>query len=459
MQIKSIVKKSGKLFEPVDIASLVFFRVVFGLVMLWEATRLWRAAEAYFLRPKFQFKYYGFAWVHVLPGDGIYYLIALLGILASLIALGFFHRIAAALFFVGITYIFLLDKTYYLNHMYLVSILSFLLIIIPCHRSFSLDALINPKLRSQFVPAWSLWLLRAQIGIPYFYGGLAKLNPDWLRGEPMRTWLAELTSIPLVGHLLTEEWVVYLFSYGGLGFDLLIVPLLLFRKTRAIAFIASAMFHLTNAYIFNIGIFPWLMIPATLIFFPPSWPRRLMATVRRKELDLEAEVTPTPELFPAYRRLTICFLMVYLAIQVLVPFRQALYPGYSSWTEEGYRFSWNMKLDENESLGIFYVTDAKSHQKQKYPPEKIVNILLTRNQYLTMAASPDMILQFAHYLAELYKEKGYPDVEVKARALVTLNGRPPRLLIDPKVNLAKVKRRRWPPAPWILPLRHEKQPR
>jgi len=154
--------------------------------------------------------------------------------------------------------------------MYLVSILSFLLILIPCHRSFSLDALINPKSRSQFVPAWSLWLLRAQIGIPYFYGGLAKLNPDWLRGEPMRTWLAELTSIPLVGQFLTEEWVVYLFSYGGLGFDLLIIPLLLFRKTRVIAFVASVMFHLTNAYIFNIGIFPWLMIPATLIFFPPK---------------------------------------------------------------------------------------------------------------------------------------------------------------------------------------------
>jgi len=120
----------------------------------------------------------------------------LLGIFALLIVLGFFHRIAATLFFIGITYIFLLDKTYYLNHMYLVSIFSFLLILIPCHRSFSLDALINPKLRSQFAPAWSLWLLRAQIGIPYFYGGLAKLNPDWLRGEPMRTWLAELTVLP-----------------------------------------------------------------------------------------------------------------------------------------------------------------------------------------------------------------------------------------------------------------------
>ena len=137
--------KRDFLFEPVDVASLVFFRVAFGLIMLWEVFRYWPRIERNYLHPKFHFKYFGFGWVEVLPGDGMYYLYVLLGILACLIVLGLFYRIAAALYFLSLSYVFLLDRTYYLNHIYLICLISFLLIFIPCYRSFSLDALINPK--------------------------------------------------------------------------------------------------------------------------------------------------------------------------------------------------------------------------------------------------------------------------------------------------------------------------
>ena len=446
-----LLKMSAKLFEPVDIASLAFFRVLFGLIMLWEVFRYWPYIEWYYLIQRFHFKYYGFGWVQVLPGDGMYYLYVLLGILASLIALGLFYRIAAALYFLSLSYVFLLDKTNYLNHIYLICLISFLLILIPCNRSFSLDALINPKIRSQSVPIWCVWLLRVQVAIPYFYGGLAKLNPDWLRGEPMRTWLANRTHYPFVGQYLTQEWVVYLFSYGGLGFDLLIVPLLLYRRTRPYAYTFAVMFHLMNAYMFQLGIFPWMMIAATLIFFPTSWPRQLLVRVQRKEWHLEEEVVYMPEITPLNRLLTTYFLILYVSFQLLMPFRQTLYPGTSSWTREGYLFSWNMKLNHKIGRGTFYVTDPKSGRKGEFTPERILSSILTKRQFQKMCFRPDMIVQFSHYLADRFREMGFPDVEVRAQVNVSLNGRPHQLLIDPEVDLAKVKRRLWPPASWILP--------
>ncbi|MCH7769157.1 MAG: HTTM domain-containing protein [Nitrospinae bacterium] len=210
-----ILKMSARLFEPVDAASLVFFRVTSGLIMLWHVSGYWPHVEELYLSPLIHFKYYGFGWAQVLPGDGMYYLIFLLGFLASLVTLGLFYQIATILFFFGITYVFLMTQAIYLNHVYLICLLSFLLIFIPCHRSFSLDAIIFPKARSKFAPAWCVWLLRAQIGLVYFYGGIAKLNSDWLHGEPMRTWLAGRTGYPVLGHFFKEEWFVYRLALVG----------------------------------------------------------------------------------------------------------------------------------------------------------------------------------------------------------------------------------------------------
>ena len=455
MRYNGLLKKTDKLFEPVDVASLVFFRISFGLVMLWEMFRHWPGIKWKYLIPIFHFKYYGFEWVKVLPGDGMYYLFVMLGVLAVLITLGLFYRVASILFFFGFTYYFLLERAYFLNHLYLVCLLSFLLIFIPCHHSFSLDVLINPKKRSQYIPAWCLWLLRAQIGIVYFYAGLAKLNSDWLHGEPMRVWLATRVDYPVLGQFFREEWFVYLVSYGGLGFDLLIVPLLLFRKTRVLGFIWALMFHLLNAFLFEVGIFPWLMMAATLIFFSPSWPRQFLATVQRRTLHLEEEVASMPEFSPSYRSLTTIFVTIYLSFQLLIPFRHHLYPGNASWTEEGHLFAWRMIVRVKKSQITFYVTDPKTNRTRIYPAEKILNFLSIPHKHTTKYMKPDMILQVSHYLAEHFQKKGYPDVEVRAHVIVSLNGRPPQILIDPDVNLAKVRARLWPPASWIMPLKEE----
>ncbi|MDA2923355.1 HTTM domain-containing protein, partial [Acidobacteria bacterium AH-259-L09] len=195
-----------RFLAPVDIASLVYFRIAFGAIMLWEVWRYFSHnwISPVWMAPTFRFTYWGFDWIKPWPGDGLYLHFYALGLLSLLIILGLFYRFSTTLFFLGFTYCFLLEKTRYLNHFYLVCLISFLLIFVPAHRAFSLDALRRPSRRSDTAPAWALWLLRAQIGIVYFYGGVAKLNSDWLAGEPLRHWLATRTDFPLIGRYFTQ---------------------------------------------------------------------------------------------------------------------------------------------------------------------------------------------------------------------------------------------------------------
>jgi len=254
------------LFVPVDAASLAVFRIAFGALMLWEVWKYFANGwiARYYVDPTFHFTYFGFEWVRPWPGSWMYVHFAILGVLAGCIALGTLYRLATMLFFLAFSYTFLLEQARYLNHLYLVCLISFLMIFVPAHRALSIDARFAPHIESAVVPAWVVWVLRFQIAVLYVYGGIAKLNGDWLLGEPVRTWLAQRSDQSVLGSWLTQEWLVYALCYGGLLFDLLIVPLLLWRRTRTVALVAALAFHLMNAYLFTIGIFPWLMIAATL---------------------------------------------------------------------------------------------------------------------------------------------------------------------------------------------------
>ena len=61
------------------------------------------------------------------------------------------------------------------------------------------------------------------------------------------------------------------------------------------------------------------------------------------------------------------------------------------------------------------------------------------------------MIQFAHYIEEQFKEIGYEDVEVRARAEVSLNGRKRQLIVDPDVDLT-THHESILPAAWIMPL-------
>ena len=450
----------ARLFAPVDILPLVYLRVVFGALMVWELWRYfdkgWVASN--WVRPQFHFTYYGFGWVQPWPGEGMYVHFFAVGVLAACILIGFWYRVSAALFFAGFAYIFLIEATEYLNHFYLLLLVCFLLIFVPANRAFSVDAKLRPETRSDTAPAWALWLLRAQIGIVYFYGGLAKLGADWLAGEPLRTWLARSTDFPLVGPLFTEEWVVLLFSYGGLLFDLLVVPMLLWRPARLWAIGFSVLFHLTNAKLFNIGVFPWFMLAATVVFLPPHWlrlglrrlsPRHGKQPERLKlaESGRGLAAVSWAGLERRQRRI-LMFAGAYLLVQAIVPFRHLLYPGNVNWTEEGHRFSWHMMLREKPTAIRFVASDPVSKKAWEVDPRAY----LTDKQRWRMSGQPDLILQFSHYLADQLRKDGYDEIQIRVDTKSSLNKRRPQPLVDPKVNLA-AQPRTLGPAPWIMPLR------
>lgn len=442
-----------RLFSPVNILPLVWLRVAFGAIMLWEVWRYFDHGwiHRYYIEPTFFFTYYGFDWVRPLPGDGMYTLFYGLGLLAFCIMIGAAYRIVMPLFFLGFTYVFLLDQTNYLNHFYLISLISFLMIFIPANRALSVDARLKPHprplpiamRRGESAPAWTLYLMRFQIGIAYIYGGIAKLNGDWLRGEPMRLWLANETDFPLIGQYFTQEWMVYAFSYGGLLLDLLAVPMLFHKWLRWPALAALILFHLTNAHLFSIGIFPWFMIATLPLFFPLRWWDRI--TERNQiasEIGRDISRPYTPQ------TLTLSLLALYCAFQLLFPLRHFLYPGNVSWTEQGHNFSWHMKLRDKESVAFFDITDPVTEEQWRVTPA----FYLTRRQTDKVSGVPDMILQFSHFLAEKWRtERGVENPIVNAYVLVSLNGRDNQFIVDPEVNMAEQPRNLLA-ADWILPL-------
>lgn len=435
-------------FAPVDIAALVFFRVAFGVILTWEATRYLRYGwiADYWIKPQFHFTYYGFDWVKPFPPAGMYAVWWAIGISAGCIALGLLYRVATLLFFTAFTYCFLLDETTYLNHFYFVCLLSFLLVFVPAHRALSIDAWLRPKVRSDTVAAWTIWVLRVQVAVVYFFAGVAKLSADWLRAEPMRTWLGERPDFPLLGPLFRTEWFVHAMSYGGLLFDLSIAPLLFWKRTRLLGFCLAVTFHLINARLFAIGIFPWLGIAATTLFFPPDWPRRFLARVDRRN-------QPAPTAAINENSATLTLVIAFVVVQLLVPLRHLLYPGNVDWTYEGHRFSWRMKLLDRNAGARFTVSDPNTGTLTEVNPRTYLN----RMQARKMAARPDMILQFAHFLARTWPRSGDQPVHVYARVMASLNGRKPAPLVDSSLDLA-AQPRDLRHATWLLPLKEPLPP-
>ena len=412
--------------------------------MLFGVTRFvlkgW--VQSLYIDPQYYFGYFGFEWVKPLEGQ-LMYIPFILMILAALgILLGFFYRFSALLFFVCFTYVELLDKSNYLNHYYFVSLMSFLMVLVPANARLSLDCWLRPQIRKDRTHQWHIGILKFQLGIVYVFAGIAKLNSDWLLdAQPLKIWLQAHHNIPLVGGLLQEEWVAYAFSWFGCFYDLFIVFFLLSARLRPFAYFFVIFFHVVTWYLFPIGVFPWVMIFSTLIFFSENFHRSIVISLenifkfRRKKV-IKRMRRPTA---PIVRY----FLYVYIAAQILIPFRYVLYPGDLFWNEEGFRFSWRVMLMHKEGYAVFYLHDKKTGRESEINNAKF----LTKTQEDQMATQPDMILQYARILKKHYDGKTlhYGDHKFKiedpaiyARIYVTLNGRPSQLFVDKKHDLSKL---------------------
>lgn len=491
-----------RLMAPVDATSLAVARMGIGALITWE---VWREIDhglirADYVEPRFLFRWWLFDWVRPLPGRWLFFAFFVLAASGLFVAAGWFYRKAAFVMTVGMTYWFLLEKARYLNHRYLACLFALLLVIVPAHSTWSMDARRKPGVRSDVIPAWPLWLFRFQVGAPYFFAGVAKLNFDWLgRGEPLAMWLGRETDFPIVGALFTSHPFVRTLAIASTALDLSAPFLLLRRRTRAFAYGATLIFHFMNARLFNIGMFPWMMILATTVFFDPDWPRRILRAVReggkavrasilggfvvgfivggllprsfsgvkaviggigvavcvfhlvadRSKASESRPVVATPWRRFAFSRALAVFLAVWIVVQLLLPLRHFAIPGNAHWTEEGNRFAWHMLLHEKSGSAIFHIAAGD----ELLPVDFVVTDHLTQFQIRKMVQNPDLLVQFAQYIEDFYRSLGVTDdVEVRVDTEVSLNGRPKAAMIDPLKDLTLVRRPYLPPAEWILRL-------
>jgi hypothetical protein len=428
------------LFKQVDNSPLIVFRVLFGLLIALEA---WGAiatgwVKRTLIEPQFTFNFIGFDVLQPLPGNGMYFYFGLMGVLGVFVMLGFKYRLSVIAYTILWTSVYLMQKTSYNNHYYLLILLLVFMSIVPAHKYCSLDAKLNPKLKSISMPNWVVVFIILQLWIVYTYASLAKLYPDWLDGTFPELLMKGKAHYWLIGDLLQERWVHMSIAYFGILFDLLVVPLLLWKRTRKLMFILSIFFHLFNSIVFQIGIFPYMSLAFTVFFFPKDYIQRKFLKFKPLYRGSEIEV---PKLAPYFKG----FLVIWFAIQLLLPLRRHFIKGDVFWTEEGHRMSWRMML---RSKGGFASFKIKNLETGKTSYVKLDDYLTSKQKRNLL--KPDGIYQFTQKLKKEYAEKGIP-IEIYARVKVSLNGRTPEFLVDPKLDLTTIEWDYFFHNDWIMP--------
>jgi hypothetical protein len=439
---------------PVSIAPLVTMRVIIGAMLFFSTLRFVALGWVgdHYVCPLFHFKYFGFEWVEPLPEAGMYLVHGLLMLSSLCVLAGWYFRPAALAQFLLFTYTELIDLTYYLNHYYFVSIACALLALTPAHRAFSVDARRNPGLFQAQVPRWTVLIFQLQLGIVYFYAGIWKINSDWLlQALPLKIWAPANDQLPLVGWLFKYEFTPWLFSWAGMLYDVTIVFWLLWPRTRLWAYCTVVFFHGITGMMFQIGVFPLVMMGATLVFFSEEWHNSWQNQVRMwahkwtwfcKKTASDTGVMQTNRT----PRWIFALLLAHYVFQLVFPWRYLLYPGNIFWTEEGYRFSWRVMLMEKAGTATFFVKDRKTGREGEVLNAEFLN----PHQEKQMAMQPDMILQYAHFLKKHYEKTGMSEPSVRAEVYVTLNARPSQLLFDPQLDLTTL-RDGWSHKTWIKP--------
>ena len=451
-------KKRGNkyLHEYTDPAPLAVFRIFFGILMFVSLLRFYLKGwlETTYINPSFHFKYYGFEWVESL-GEWNYLIFIICALSSILIALGYKYQLSIIVFFLSFTYIELIDVASYLNHYYFISILSFLLIFLPANAKFSIDNLINSRCY-QNVPKWTIDSVKLLIAIVYIYAGIAKINSDWLLNAlPLSIWLTPKYDLPLIGPFLEKEWVHYTMSWGSMLYDIVIVFLLLSKKTRVIGFCLVLFFHIATAVLFPvIGMFPYIMIFGSIIFFDNKIHNRILSifsfVINKRNYLIKSN---NNYYNIKHQKIKISLLIIFFIFQIAMPFRYLLYPGELFWHEQGYRFSWRVMLVEKVGYTSFSIYDAKTQKKITVVDDH--SKFLSPIQIKQMSFQPDLILQYAHMLGDHFKERnGNNNVNVYVDCFVTLNGRRSQRLINPETDLYNQKES-FKPKEWILPLRDE----
>lgn len=429
------------LFKHIDNSPLIVFRIIFGLLCFLESVgAIFTGWVKYTLiDPKFTFSFIGLEWLQPLPGNGMYIYYLIMGIFGLLIMVGYKYRFSAFMFTVMWAGVYFMQKASYNNHYYLLVLLSAIMIFQPANTYYSIDAKRNPSIKRNAMPQWCSWVFILQMFIVYTYGSIAKIYPDWLDTSVMEIFMRGKQHYILIGDFLQQKWLHYFLAYGGILFDGLIIPMLLWKPTRKFAFFASLFFHLFNSIVFQVGIFPFLSLAFALFFFEPQLIRNIF--FKKKEFYDQTEV-----IRPKYHKPFLALFTIYFIVQIALPLRHHFITDNVLWTEEGHRMSWRMMLRSKSGNASFKVVDKANNSKIFVNPEDY----LSRKQKRLINTKPDIMWQFARHLKEEYAQKGI-DIAVYVHANISVNGRPYEKFINPDIDIAALEWETFKHSDWILP--------
>lgn len=416
------------LFKAIDNSPLVVFRIFFGFLVACESFGAiftgW--VKRILIDPQVTFSFIGFEWLKPLPGFGMYFYFIAMGVFGLAIMLGYRYRIAIISYTILWAGVYFMQKTAYNNHYYLLLLISFLMIFLPSNNYASLDVRQNRIKEENTMPYWISLLFIIQVAIVYVFASIAKFYPDWLDGTFTRNLLADSTNVITLKKLFLQKWFYLFIAYMGIIFDLLIVPLLLFKKTRMLALLASLTFHLFNAIFLEIGIFPFFALTFALFFYEPE-------TIRSVFLRRKTSIETDNGHSNYYGKKIVYFLIIpYLIIQLLLPLRHHFIEGDVLWTEEGHRLSWRMMLRERNGFIHIRIKDLKTGEESLYDYRKN----LTDKQIQNLATKPDFIWQYCQYIKEEFNGK---DIAIFINCKNSINRKEYKTLIDPKFDMAKAK--------------------
>ncbi len=434
----------SKFFEEVDIAPLVLFRAAFGFLLAAEGfgAILTGWVERAYIIPKHTFVFIPFDFLSPLPGNGMYFYFIVMGCAGLMIMLGWKYRIGAIMYFLLWSGAYLMQKTNYNNHYYLMVLLTFVIIFIPANRSFSLDAKLNPNIRSNTCYRGIIWFFIGMCAIFYMYASVAKWNTDWVGYNSVEQLFLSKYDYPVLGPLLQKFWFQKLISWGGIVFDFLVVPALLWKVTRKWAVLAAFIFHIFNSIVFQIGVFPYMAL-AFLLFFYSGEELRSFLNRRRKIIPLYS----SPNSFTisdTWKNVILMVVSIWFIIQLLLPLRHHLFEGDVNWTEEGHRMSWRMMLRTKQGRMNVSIIDHETGKKRQVDALQY----LTPKQYVRVATHPDMMWQFIQILKREYDDK---DISIFINGWVTLNGGKAYPLYKSDYDMADAEWNHFKHADWIWP--------
>lgn len=429
------------LFKRIDNIGLVLFRMVFGLLIVFEAfgAIILGWVRVIYVKVPFTFNFIGFDFLQVLQGPQMYLFFAIMGVFGIGVMLGYKYRLSMFAYAIMWTCAYLLQKSAYNNHYYLMMLLCWIMAFLPANRAMSIDSRKNPEIHSNSMPRWVMLVLILQVWIVYTYASVAKFYPGWWDGSAMSIFMAGKRNYWVIGSMLQHQWIQTFMTYVGVYFDLLIVPMLLWRRTRVFGFILSVIFHLSNSIIFQIGIFPYMSISFALFFFTPE-------TLRRRFLPNKELYTGNEVRVPKYKPILITALSIYFMFQIGLPLRHWFFKDDVLWTEEGHRLSWRMMLrSKNGTLRVF-VEDKATGEREEY---KYYDLLGPKQQS-AVRTKPDMMWQLAQRIKKIEAEDGR-DVAVYMESWLSINNGPFFPYIDETIDLASEKWYHFKHSEWILP--------